>query len=372
MQNLRILQVLPELNGGGVENVTLDMVAALRQKFPQTYIASGGGALLPTLQLRGGTHFNMPLASKNPFQMLRNARSLAQLVREHDIHLIHARSRAPAWSALWAARLAKVPFVTTFHSAYNTTNPLKSFYNSIMTRGDRVVAISKFIEQHIRQEHPGTMDRVRLIYEGIDVEEFDPQQISQKDILDLRKSWGIPPHATVFLLPGRVTRIKGQTVFIEAIRRLNNPNLYGVILGRNQENSTYSSEVRRLCEGLPIRLVPHISQPRAAYAAADFIVYPSLAQEAFGRVTAEAGAMERVVIASNHGATAELCKHNETGYLVPSGDPRALADAMIQALKQSPEDTQKMGEAARKHICANFSLNQMCDQTIDLYRELIT
>jgi glycosyltransferase involved in cell wall biosynthesis len=371
VSNLRVLQILPELNGGGVERVTLDMVAGLRQAFPTTFVASSGGSLLPCLEQAGGSHFTLPLATKNPLQMLSNARRLAHLIRLHNIQLIHARSRAPAWSALWAARLAKIPLVTTYHSAYNTSNALKSFYNSIMTKGDRVIAISEFIMKHIGQEHPTAVPRVRLIHEGIDVEEFDPQLVTQQEIIDLRKTWSIPPHATVYLLPGRVTRIKGQTIFIEAIRRLNNPNVFGIILGRNQENSPYSIDVRRQCEGLPIRLVPHISQPRAAYAAADFVVYPSLAQEAFGRVTAEAGAMERVIIASNHGATSELCQDTKTGYLIPPGDSRALADAMIQTLKLSPENSQKMGKAARAHICKNFSLSKMCNKTIDLYRELV-
>lgn len=370
MSHLRVLQVLPELNIGGVERVTLDMVAALRQIFPTTYVASNGGSLLPELEQLGGTHFTLPLASKNPLQMMRNAKSLIQLIRTHNIQVIHARSRAPAWSALWAARWTKIPLVTTYHGAYHSSNTLKTFYNSVMTRGDRVIAISEFIAQSIHQKHPASFPKVRLIREGIDIEKFDPRHVSQKEILDLRKAWGIPPTATLFLVPSRVTRIKGQITFIDAIRRLNNPNIVGIILGPPQNNSSYPTEVRRQSEGLPIRLIPHISKPRVAYAAADFIVFPSLAPEAYGRVTAEAGAMERVIIATNHGATPELCQPTKTGYLVPPGDSRALADAMIHVLKMSPEDYLMMGKAARAHICTNFSLKRMCQETIDLYKEL--
>jgi glycosyltransferase involved in cell wall biosynthesis len=371
MSELRILQVLPALNAGGVERVTLDMVTALHQIYPTTYVASEGGSLLPELEQRGGIHLPLPLASKNPFQMARNAHSLVRLIRFHSIQAIHARSRAPAWSALWAARWAKIPFITTYHGAYASSNLAKAFYNSVMARGDRVIAISEFIAKHIQRHYPTSFPRVRLIHEGIDTEEFNPPHISQQEILDFRKAWDIPPTAIVFLLPGRITRIKGQTIFIDALRRLSNPHVVGVILGQDQDNSSYPAEVRLQCRGLPIRLIPHISRPRIAYAAADFIVCASLAQEAFGRVTAEAGSMERVSISTNHGATVELCQHAKTGFLTPPGDARALADAMTHAMKMSPEDYQTMGKAARAHICENFSLKRMCSKTIELYKELI-
>ena len=370
MSDLRILQVLPELKMGGVERVTLDMVMALRQIYPTTYVAAKEGSLLSELQQRGGTHFSMPLTSKNPLQMIRNGYHLAKLVREHDIQVIHARSRAPAWSALLAARLTKVPLVTTYHGAYRSSNKVKSFYNSVMSRGDRVIAISEFIRRTIQREYPTALSKVRLIHEGIDLDEFDPEKISQDEINTLRKDWRVPPTATLFLAPGRVTRSKGQTIFIDAIRRLNNPNIVGVILGQNQDNSSYPAEVRNQSEGLPIRLIPHLTKPKVAYAAADFIVSPSLAEEAFGRVTAEAGAMERVIIATNHGATPDLCHHEKTGFLVPPGDSRALADAMIRAMKQSPEENRRMGKAARAYIVDNFSLKRMCSETIHLYKEL--
>jgi glycosyltransferase involved in cell wall biosynthesis len=371
MSSLRILQVLPELKVGGVEGVTLDMVAALRQVFPTTYVASNGGNLVPALEQLGGTHFTLPLASKNPLQILLNAYRLVRLIRANNIQVIHARSRAPAWSALWAARLTKIPLVTTYHGAYHASNMLKAFYNSVMARGDRVIAISQFIAAHILQRHPASIPKMHLIREGIDVEEFDPQQVALQEIEDLRKEWDIPANTTVFLVPGRVTRIKGQTTFIEAIRRLNKPNIVGVILGQNQDNSSYSMQVIQLCEGLPIRLIPHIPKPRIAYAAADVIVSPSLAEEAFGRVTAEAGAMERVIIATNLGATPEVCQSNKTGFLIPPCDSKALAEAMMHILEMPSESHLTMRKAARSYVCTNFSLKRMCDETIDLYRELV-
>lgn len=371
MTSLRILQVLPELNMGGVERVTLDMVSALLKVTTNTYVASQGGTLVPEIERLGGTHFALPLATKNPYQIIKNAFSLAKLIRDHNIRLVHARSRAPGWSALLATRLTKVPLVTTYHGAYNSSNIFKSFYNSVMTRGDRVIAISEFIQKTINECYPKALSRVRLIPEGINLDIFDPQHISQQEIQELRKSWGIPENATVFLAPGRITRIKGQTVFVEAIRRLNNPNLFGVILGSHHDRSSYPTEVRFLSTDLPIRFIPHTSKPKVAYAAADFVVNPSLAQEAFGRVTAEAGAMERVVIATNHGATSELCIPGKTGFLVPPGDARALADTMVHAIKMSPNEIKTMGKAAREFISEKYSLKRMASETIDLYKELI-
>jgi glycosyltransferase involved in cell wall biosynthesis len=370
MSTLRILQVLPELNTGGVERATLDMAGALRQVFPVTYVASQGGSLVSELETLGGTHFTLPLASKNPFQMIRNAMALVRLIQKYDIQIIHARSRAPAWSALWAARWTKIPLVTTFHGAYHTSNIFKTFYNSVMARGTRIIAISEFVFRHIQRQHPTSLPRIRLIHEGIDVEAFDPQHVPQEAIKALRKTWDIPIDAKVFLLPGRVTRLKGQTVFIEALRQLNDPHIFGIILGPDQKNSSYPQEVTRQLDGLSIRRISHTQNLKIAYAAADFIVSPSLAPETFGRVTAEAGAMKRIIIATNHGATPELCKAGITGCLILPGDTKALAEAMDKVLKMTSEEREAMEKAARNYICANFSVKRMCAETIALYKEI--
>jgi len=371
MSNLRILQVIPEIKMGGVERVTLDMAAALRKIYPTTYVAAKRGDLLPVLENLGATHFPLPLTTKNPIQIIRNGYNLAKIIREYNIDVIHARSRAPAWSALLAARLTKTPLVTTYHGAYHSTNKLKTFYNSVMARGDRIIAISDFIYKTIEHHHPQALSKVSLIREGIDLDEFNPHTITSSEVEHLKKEWRIPPTATVFLVPGRVSRLKGQSIFIRCIRRLSNPNIVGVILGENQENSSYPAEIRHQSEGLPIRLIPYISKPKIAYAAADFIVSPSLVEEAFGRITAEAGAMERIIIATNQGATPEICIPQKTGFLVQPGNSRALADAMIQVMKMSPQDCQIMGENARQYISDHFSLSRMCTETINLYKELV-
>jgi len=370
MSRLRVLQVLPELQMGGVERATLDMVAALRKQFPETYVASQGGSLVSELNHLGGIHITLPLASKNPLTIFSNARALAQLVRAYNIQVIHARSRAPGLSALLAARWTRIPFVTTYHGAYRSTNFLKAFYNSIMARGDGVIAISEFIAHHIHHHYPSYSKRVHLIHEGINVQEFSPTTVSNTEIKTLRTSWGATDETIIFLLPGRISRIKGQAIFIEAIKHLKNKHILGVILGHEEHKSSFLKELEKLSEGLPIRFVPYTPNPKAAYAAANFIVCPSLAPEAFGRITAEAGAMERVVITTNHGATTELCQSGKTGFLIPPNDSMALVGIMQQALEMSPHHYQTIGKAARAHICQNFSLERMCDETINLYKEL--
>jgi len=299
MPSLRILQVLPQLNRGGVERATLDLVAALRKNSSTTYVACENGSLINELIQLGGTHLNLPAASKNPVQMMLNAWSLAKLIRTHNIQIIHARSRAPAWSALWAARWERIPFVTTYHGAYSASHTFKNFYNSVMGRGDRVIAISKFIEQRIKEQHPFAAPNIRLIPEGIDTQTFDPKQIPSSDITTLRKMWGIPLDASIFLLPGRINHSKGHTIFLEALHQLKNHEVWGVILGQDPGDTPYLLKLKDLASSLPVRFIHHVPSLPIAYAAADFIVSPSLVPETFGRVIAEAGAMERIIPRGN-------------------------------------------------------------------------
>ena len=367
---MRILQVLPALEGGGVERATLDMVQALRAQFPATYVTSQGGMLEPELVAKGGTHFKLPLASKNPIQMFLNAFRLARLIRAYDIHLLHARSRAPAWSALWAARWTGTPLVTTYHGAYPASNLFKKFYNSVMVRGNCVIAISDFVASYIKSHYPLSAQNIRLIREGIDVDAFNPHTIPAGETASLRKQWEIPENATIILLSGRITRLKGHEVFIEAIRRLNHLNVAGLILGQPKPGSVYFQELTQKSRGLPIRCVPPLDDIRVAYALADVVVCPSLVPETFGRVAAEAGTMERPVIATHLGALREVCQHEKTGFLIPPHDAGALAQTIEKVITMPASQRAVIGKAARAHIISHFSLKQMCAQTIDLYKGL--
>jgi glycosyltransferase involved in cell wall biosynthesis len=369
---VRVLQVLPQLKGGGVERATIELAHVLAEQFGHTYVASQGGQLVGELEGEGSIHFTLALATKNPLCMIYNGFALARLVRHHNIQIIHARSRAPAWSCLWTAKLTGVPLITTYHGCYKNSNSLKKFYNSVMTRGKCVIAISQFVADYIKTHHAIDAAKIRLIYEGIDLEKFNPKTVSAYDIDQVRQAWNIPQNSRIILLPGRVTRIKGHHIFLDALRKMTASNFTALILGPAKEKSSYKDELVRQAANLPVHFIENYKNMAIAYAAADFIVSPSLVPEAFGRVVAEAGAMERLIIASSSGATPELCQSGKTGYLLPMGDSVALGKTMDRVLTLSPQEKVQMGQAARLHIANTFSLKTMSDKTIDLYKELIS
>jgi glycosyltransferase involved in cell wall biosynthesis len=371
MKTLRVLQVLPKLELGGVERATLDTVSQLRKVSPVAYVACEHGSLLEELTSCGGTHLDLRMASKNPFQIILNARKLVHLIKKHNINLIHARSRAPAWSALLASKLTKVPLITTYHGAYSASNRLKKFYNSVMVKGDLVIVHTEFMVDHIQSHYPDLFNKIRLVRGGIDIEAFDPKNLVPEQTVALRKEWHIPSDGILFALPGRMSRRKGHLVFVEAIRHLNHPKVWGIIIGENNDSAAYSKEVALCAKGLQIRQIPARYNLQATYRAADFILCPSVVPETFGRVVAEAGAMERIVIASKQGALPEVCLDGQTGFLFPPNDPQALAMAMRNAVNLSPSERLLMEKAAREHVAQNFSLERMGLETLALYHELI-
>lgn len=370
MSSLQVLQILPKLELGGVERATLDMVSELRKVSSAAYVACEPGALISELVSCGGTHLNLPMSTKNPFQIIQNARKLVRLIQKHNINLIHARSRAPAWSAFLASKWTNVPLITTYHGAYSASNRLKKFYNSIMVRSDLVIANTEYIVAHIQAHYPYSAHKIRLIRAGIDLETFNPCNVKSEDAIALRKEWGIPSEAIIFTLPGRLSRRKGHLVFVEAIRHLNDPKVWGLIIGENDFSTPYSKEVLLLSKGLQVRYFPARFQLQMTYHASDFIVCPSTAPETFGRVVAEAGAMERIVIATDLGAVPEVCLDRQTGYLVPSNDVLALAKAMKEVLTMCPSERTLMEKAAHAHISQKFSLERMGQQMLALYHEL--
>lgn len=369
----RVLQVLPSLVSGGVERASVDMVAGIKKAYPdvETFVASGGGILVDKIFLLGGKHFEIPLDSKTPWSLVRSALSLKNLIKKKDIQIAHARSRAPAWSTLWAARQAKVSFITTYHGIYNSTNAFKSFYNSIMARGDKVIAISEYVAQHVKQSYPHLSSHVTVIYEGVDTAYFDPVEISEESIRTLRAKWAIPEGLKVILLPGRLTRWKGQKVLIEALHQMDTSNLFAVILGDAQGREGYHQELKNQAIGLPIKFIRDYHDMPTAYALADVVLSCSTDPEAFGRVTAEALAMGRPYIGTNHGATPEMCIHGKTGFLVPPGNSQTLAAMISYVLSLTDKKKDTLSVNARQHICHNFSLEQMMSRTLALYKAAV-
>jgi glycosyltransferase involved in cell wall biosynthesis len=307
--------------------------------------------------------------------MWRNVRPLVRLIRKQGVDIVHARSRAPAWTARRAARKAGVPFVTTFHGTYNFGNWLKKRYNAIMTTGDRVIAISDFIAAHIREHYRVPMERIEVIHRGIDVDIFTPLAVPVARMQVLAEQWRLPDGVPVVMLPGRLTRWKGQQVFIDALARLTDLDLMGVIVGDDQGRDDYrealEAQIRALGLGGRARLASGTRDMAAAYMLADIVVSASTDPEAFGRVAVEAQAMGRPVIATRHGATPETVLDGITGWLVPPGDAEALAAGIRATLEITGDRRRRLAEAAQRHVRTHFSKETMCRKTLALYRKVM-
>ena len=371
-----VLQVLPALNvGGGVERGTVEIAAAIVAAGGRAIVASAGGNLVHDLTRVGAEHITMPLASKNPMRIYRNIDALAEIIREKRVDIIHARSRAPAWSALWAAKRTKKPFVTTFHGTYNKGTAIKRLYNSVMARGDRVIAISGFIGGHVRRHYGVPNERIRVIHRGVDIEKFTPASVSAQRIVALAEEWRLTEGFPVVALPGRLTRWKGQTVFIEAIKRLARRDVRCVLIGSDQGREDYRQEIESMINrfdlGGVMRMVDECRDMPAAYMLSDIVVSASTDPEAFGRIVIEAQALGRPVIATDHGGPRETVIEGETGWRIPPGDPQALAEAIRHALDMTPEARQKMAERGIKNARENFTKDLMCSRTLEVYNEVL-
>ncbi len=369
-----VLQVLPALEMGGVERGTVQTAAALTAAGWRAMVASGGGLMTHEIKRAGARHVEMPLAVKRPLRMLRNAEALADLINQHDIDLVHARSRAPAWSALSAARRTGRPFVTTFHNAYDH-NWLKHFYNAVMAKGDRVIAISDFVAEHVREVYDVPDDRLVTIHRGIDTNLHDPARVSAERIIQISRAWRLEDHRPVVMLPGRLTRWKGQAVLIEALGILGRRDICCVLVGGDQGRTAYreelEKEVRRHGLDQVVRLVGHCRDMAAAYMLADVVVSASTQPEGFGRVAVEAQAMGRPVIATDHGGARETVLPEESGWLVPPGDAEALAAALDWALSLNQVERENMAANGRANVEQNFTVELMCQRTLAVYQSLL-
>ena len=362
---------MPSLDAGGAERTTIDVAAALASAGYVALVASEGGRLAGELAAAGGELIALPTASKSPVTMIANAFALARIIRARNVKLVHARSRAPAWSGLWAAKMTGVPFVTTYHGIYNAKSAPKRFYNSAMVRGAGTIANSQWTADHIAREYGIAPDHITVIPRGVDLNEFNPAKISQDRIAALRTRWGVKDGELVILLPGRLTRWKGQLVLIEALKQLNVPNIRAVLAGDAQGRDAYETELRNAAKGLNVVIAGHVRDMAAAYLAADIVISASTDPEAFGRVAAEAGAMGRAVIATDHGGARETIIAGQTGLLTPPGDAAALARAIEQMAAMGAEGRARLGAAAQSHIRTNFTREKMCADTLMVYARLL-
>lgn len=369
-----ILQVLPELRSGGVERGTVEMAKAIKKAGGKPIVVSEGGAMVSQLAHAGILHVQLPVASKNPLTIRRNAKRLAKLVKEHKIDIIHARSRAPAWSAWLASKKAKCHFVTTFHGTYGLKEPFKRWYNSIMTRGERVIAISHFIANHINTHYPMDTTRLRIIHRGVDLKLFNPFAHSPQRMIEITKEWRLPEELPLILFPGRITRWKGQDVFLRALARLPHRNFFAVILGDDKGHESYRSELEALITNLGleghVRLARHTNYVSEAYMLARVVVATSVEPEAFGRVVLEAQAMGKPVIATNHGGPQETVVGDVTGWLIEPGNDEVLSLYIEHALNLDDETLHWMAEQAVTNA-RQFSLDIMSQNTLNVYSELL-
>lgn len=373
-----VLQVIPMLDAGGSERTTIEIAQALTHDGFRALVASEGGRMEKELEAAGGELIRVPVETKQPGKMLANARRLAKIIRERNIELVHARSRAAAWSAFFAARRMRVPFVATFHGIYGTKGALKRFYNTVMLRGDAVIANSEWTARHIRETYRTKPKRLAIIPRGVDLDRFDPGGITPDRIVRLRAAWAGEGQRVV-LLPGRLTRWKGQTVFLEALGKLHRAGhlkgVRAVLAGDAQGRESYVAELITMMadKGLTGTVVipGHVNDMAAAYLAADIVVSASTDPEAFGRAAAEAAAMGKPVIATDHGGARETVVAGETGLLVRPGDANALADAIDDLLNRSEDELVEMGRKGRAHIATRYTVDRMCADTLALYREVI-
>jgi glycosyltransferase involved in cell wall biosynthesis len=368
-----VLQVLPSLVTGGVERGTVEITQAIAQAEATALIASAGGPMVAQVQRAGGTHITLPLKTKNPWRIWRNAAALATIIRDCQVSLVHARSRGPAWSAWLACRRTGVPFVTTYHGTYDETLPLKRQYNAVMARGCIVIAASHYIANLVHTRHGVDPERIRVIPRGVDAAVFDPQAVSGQRIANIAAQWRLPDDTKTIVLPGRLTAWKGHRVLLDALAILNRSDVMCVFLGSDQGRRRYSKSLEKQAQRLGVaerlRLVGHTDDVPAALSLADVVVHASTKPEAFGRVVIEAQAMARPVIAADLGGPVETVRHGETGWRVPPGDPAALAAALRIALDLSPEERTALGQRARASVP---TVRAMQDATLDVYETVLT
>ncbi|HXY57326.1 MAG TPA: glycosyltransferase family 4 protein [Methylocystis sp.] len=379
-----VLQIIPDLESGGAERSAVDIAEALAKAGARCLVASRGGRLVGELQSKGGVWLPFPAATKNPIAMLLNSVRLARILRDENVEIVHARSRAPAWVAYYAVRQVRTRFVTTYHSAYSGTSPAKRHYNSIMAAGDVVIAASRFTARRIAELHPEATPRIATIGRGVDMRAFSPHEVTPERVERLRAKWGVDPHHRIVLLPARVTARKGHFVLLDAAKRLRAEgldDLQFVFAGDARSDSYLKSiehQINRLGLQGCVHIVGYCDDMPAAYLAAAATIAPATEPEAFGRVPVEAQAMGAPVIVSDFGAAPEVVlgppevpAAQATGWRTPPNDAEALAKAIVEALTLTASARESLGRRARDFIASRYSIESMCEATLDVYEALL-
>jgi glycosyltransferase involved in cell wall biosynthesis len=380
--NLKVLQVIPRLGYGGAETGCYDLAHYLSENNCTSFIVTSGGELVKYIDKKKVKLIKLPVHSKNPILIFLNSIILIFIILYFNISIVHARSRAPAWSCLLATKITRRKFVTTFHGTYNMKNSVKKFYNSVMMRSNLVIAGSNFIFSHINQNYSKYLNAKKkflVIFRGINVDYFDSTTVLETEENDLISQWGIKKDKKIILMPGRLTAWKGQEVFIEALKLVNYQlgyeAFYAVILGSDQGRNIYSKKIKRLAEQYrlinQLKFIKHCKDMSLAYKISDLVVSASIEPEAFGRIAVEAQSMEKLIIASNIGGSNETIINGKTGFLFESGSPESLSKKIIEALGLDQSVLKSIGIEGRKNIIRKFNVEKMCFSTYSEYKKLL-
>ena len=379
---LKVLQVIPKLGYGGAETGCYDLAHYLPENNCSSYIVTSGGELLKFIDKKKVKVIKLPVHSKNPFLILFNSIALIFIILLNNISIVHARSRAPAWSCLFATKITRRKFVTTFHGTYNFKNSIKKFYNSVMVRSDLIIAGSNFIFSHINQNYSKYLDlkkKFLVIFRGINVDYFELSTILDSEENRLISDWEVDRNKKTILMPGRLTAWKGQETFIEALNLVNKELGYesfnAIILGSDQGRDIYTKKIKRLAEQYrltsQLKFIEHCKNMPLAYKISDIVVSASVEPEAFGRVAVEAQSMEKPIIASDIGGSNETIINNVTGFLFQSGNAEALSKKIIEVLQLDESRLKSIGIEGRKNIIKKFNVEKMCFSTYSEYKKLL-
>ena len=380
--DLKVLQVIPKLGYGGAETGCYDVAHYLPENNCKSFIVTSGGELIKFINREKVKLIKLPVNSKNPLIILFNSIALIFIIFYYNISIVHARSRAPAWSCLLATKITGRKFVTTFHGTYNFNNKIKKFYNSVMVKSNVVIAGSNFIFSHIKENYSDYLDyknKLLVIFRGINVDYFDSTTKTEEEEKKLLKNWDIEKNKKIILLPGRLTSWKGQELFLEAINLVNTQlgyeAFYAIILGSDQGRDLFKKKLIRLSEKYrmtkQVKFIDHCKDMALAYKVSDIIVSSSIEPEAFGRVAVEAQSMGKIIIASNIGGSNETVVDEKTGYLFESGNPKSLSEKIFKVLNLDDMTLKTVGIEGRKNAVSKFNVEKMCFSTYSEYKKLI-
>ena len=380
--NIKVLQVIPKLGHGGAETGCYDVAHYLSENNCKSFIVTSGGELIKFIDKKKVKLIKLPVHSKNPLLILLNAILLIGVILFYNISIVHARSRAPAWSCFFATKLTRRKFVTTFHGTYNFSSKIKKFYNSIMVRSNLIITGSNFIFSHIKKNYSELLDfkkKFLVIYRGINVDYFDPSTQLENEEKKILLKWEINKEKKIILMPGRLTTWKGQELLIEAINlvkiELGYEAFHVVILGSDQGRALYKKKLIRLIEQYrltnQVKFIEHCEDMALAYKVSDIVVSASIEPEAFGRVAVEAQSMEKIIIASNIGGSNETIVNEKTGFLFESGNATSLSKKIVKVITMDETSLKLIGKEGRKNILKKFNVEKMCFSTYSEYKRLV-